>query len=120
MVVKRVHTFSKVSVGERWGYEDRIFAYGEDVELSYRLRDHGFRLKYCPKAVCYHYSYEEAGQLKPLQFFGGTLANFYIRLRYGSILQILTGSILYLLLWVVHPKISGGWQGLGSNSLHAP
>ena len=99
------------------GYEERIFMYGEDVELSYRLRDHGYRLKYCPKAVCWHYSYEEAGQLKPLQFFGSTLANFYIRLRYGSFPEILTGLFLYLVLWLFHPQVPGLWQGLLRNGL---
>lgn len=99
------------------GYEERIFMYGEDVELSYRLRDHGYRLKYCPKAVCWHYSYEEAGQLKPLQFFGSTLANFYIRLRYGSFPEILMGLFLYLVLWLFHPQVPGLWQGLLRNGL---
>ncbi|MEN9719935.1 MAG: hypothetical protein RIT13_640, partial [Pseudomonadota bacterium] len=28
------------------GYEPLLFLYGEDVELSYRLRDHGYKLRY--------------------------------------------------------------------------
>ncbi len=66
------------------GYESRIFMYGEDVELSYRLRRAGCTLRYCPRAVVWHYSYEEAGQVKPLQYSGAALANALIRLRYGS------------------------------------
>jgi GT2 family glycosyltransferase len=98
------------------GYEERIFMYGEDVELSYRLRDHGHKLRYCPKAVCWHYSYEHAGELKPLQFFGSTLANFYIRLRYGSFFNILAGFLLYLSLWPLHPpKVPNLWRGLLHN-----
>ncbi|MFS2033156.1 glycosyltransferase family 2 protein [Polaromonas sp. CT11-55] len=100
------------------GYEERIFLYGEDVELSYRLRDRGFKLKYCPKAVCLHHSYESAGQLKPLQFFGSTLANFYIRLRYGTPLQILAGVFMYFSLYMFHPPVQGLWKGLGRNGLH--
>lgn len=99
------------------GYEERMFMYGEDVELSYRLRDQGFRLKYSPKAVCWHYSYENAGQLKPLQFFGSTLANFYIRLRYGSLSQILAGFFLYFSLYVFHPPVPSLWRGLLHNGL---
>ncbi|SFV01856.1 Glycosyltransferase like family 2 [Polaromonas sp. YR568] len=99
------------------GYEKRMFMYGEDVELSYRLRDHGYKLRYCPKAVCWHYSYETAGQVKPLQFFGSTLANFYIRLRYGSFLQILLGVFLYFSLFVAHPPIPHFWKGLLRNGL---
>ncbi|XZG70793.1 glycosyltransferase [Chitinibacteraceae bacterium HSL-7] len=66
------------------GYEPRIFMYAEDVELSYRFRSYGYRLKYCPQAVVKHYSYDEAGQVKPLQFSGSTLGNAYVRLRYGG------------------------------------
>ena len=61
------------------GYEPRLFMYGEDVELSYRLRDHGYRLRYIPKATVWHYTYEEAAQVKPMQFLGSTYANVLLR-----------------------------------------
>ena len=66
------------------GYEERIFMYGEDVELSFRLRSLGYRLRYIPSSVVWHYTYEEPGQDKPLQFEGSTLSNAFIRMRYGS------------------------------------
>ncbi|XAH22977.1 glycosyltransferase [Xylophilus sp. GW821-FHT01B05] len=65
------------------GYDDNIFMYGEDVELSYRLRRAGWVLRYCPSAVVMHYSYEAAGQVKPVQYTGSTFANLYLRLKYG-------------------------------------
>ena len=71
------------------GYEPRIFMYGEDVELSYRLRSEGYRLRYLPFAVVNHYTYEEPGEVKLLQYQGSTLANAYIRLRYGSLMDVL-------------------------------
>jgi GT2 family glycosyltransferase len=80
------------------GYEKKIFMYGEDVELSFRLRDNGYKLKYCPKAVCWHYAYEYENQIKPLQFFGSILANCYIRLRYGRFKNIIGGLYYYLSL----------------------
>jgi GT2 family glycosyltransferase len=67
------------------GYDKRIFMYGEDVELSYRFRDAGYSIKYIPSAVVNHYTYEEANQIKPVQFTGSALANALIRFRYGSI-----------------------------------
>ena len=70
-------------------YDENIFMYGEDVELSYRLRRAGFLLKYCPRAVVVHNTYEYAGQVKPLQSIGGIFANFYIRLKYGAAYDIL-------------------------------
>lgn len=86
------------------GYEEKIFLYGEDVELSYRLRDNDFRLKYCPSAVCWHYTYEYAQQLKRLQFLGSTLANSYIRLRYGSLMQVAAIPLMYLKL-ILSPHV---------------
>ena len=78
------------------GYEPRIFMYGEDVELSYRLRRAGYDLRYVPAAVVWHFSYENAGEVKPLQFRGSTLANALLRLRYGTLYDMIAGAIL---LW---------------------
>ncbi|MBD2206524.1 glycosyltransferase [Calothrix sp. FACHB-1219] len=97
------------------GYEEKIFLYGEDVELSYRLRDNGFRIKYCPASVCWHYTYEYPNQVKRLQFLGSTLANSYIRLRYGSIRQIAVIPLMYLKLFLAVPCIDNQWQGLLKN-----
>ncbi|PHS41734.1 MAG: hypothetical protein COB07_01440 [Sulfurovum sp.] len=90
--------FRREAIDKIGGYEKRIFMYGEDVELSYRLRDNGYKLKYYPKAVCWHYTYEEENEVKPIQFLGSTLANVYIRLRYGTVKDILKGYFLYLRL----------------------
>ncbi len=70
------------------GYEKKIFMYGEDVELSYRFIANGYRLRYLPHCEVFHHTYEEAGEVKALQFEGSTLANAYIRLRYGSLMEI--------------------------------
>lgn len=66
------------------GFDENLFMYGEDVELSYRLRRSGFVLRYCPNAVVWHFTYETAGQSKRLQYSGSTFANLYIRLKYGN------------------------------------
>ena len=66
------------------GYDPSIFMYGEDVELSYRFRRHGYRLCYVPGAVVWHHAYKEANEVKPRQYSGSTLANALLRLRYGS------------------------------------
>ena len=107
--------FRRRALEQVGGYDERIFLYGEDVELSYRLRDNGFLLRYCPSAVCWHYSYESAGQIKPQQFFGSTLANAYLRMRYGSPLQILAALAMYASLWIRSPALPGKWAGLASN-----
>jgi GT2 family glycosyltransferase len=98
-----------MSVG---GFEPRIFMYGEDVELSYRLRASGFKLKYCPEAVCWHYSYGAAEEVKPLQFLGSKLGNAYIRLRYGSWWQILVILPLFIAALLLPTRFSGQRKGI--------
>ncbi|WP_198388484.1 glycosyltransferase family 2 protein [Burkholderia ubonensis] len=94
------------------GYEPRLFLYGEDVELSYRLRDRGYRLKYCPAAVCWHFTYAEAGELKPAQFFGSTLANVLLRFRYGTLREVFAGFAMYCAILFVPLPIHGRLLGL--------
>ena len=92
--------FRKSALDKIGGYEEKIFMYGEDVELSYRLRDYGYKLKYYPKATCWHYTYEVANEVKELQFLGSTSSNILLRLRYGSIRSIIKGLVLYFGLFV--------------------
>ncbi|MCK5678071.1 MAG: glycosyltransferase, partial [Flavobacteriaceae bacterium] len=87
--------FRKDAIDKISGYDDHIFMYGEDVELSYRLRDNGYTLKYYPKAVCWHYTYEVVNEIKELQYFGSTLAHLLIRMRYGTKVQLKEGLIAY-------------------------
>jgi GT2 family glycosyltransferase len=85
------------------GYEPLMFLYGEDVELSYRLRDHGYKLRYVPKASVWHYTYEEAAQVKPQQFLGSTLANVLIRCRYGRRHEVIQGLVMFMALFALKP-----------------
>jgi len=89
------------------GYEPLLFLYGEDVELSYRLRDHGFKLKYVPKASVWHYTYEEAAQIKPPQFLGSTLANVLLRCRYGRRHEVIQGFVMFVALFAMKPLFEG-------------
>ncbi len=73
------------------GFDPRIFMYGEDVDLSWRLRAAGWRVLYQPKLAVVHETYREAGQVKPLQVFGGVATNLCLRARYGGFLRTLQG-----------------------------
>jgi GT2 family glycosyltransferase len=101
-VLLRRAAFEKVG-----GYSRVLFMYGEDVELSYRLRTHGFVLRYNPHAVVYHHTYEKAGEVKPVQYIGSTFANLYIRLRYGRLTDILLVGPLAAGLLVRRPRFVG-------------
>lgn len=74
------------------GYEKRIFMYGEDVELSYRFRAYGWKLRYVPDAVLKHYVDLEDHTLRPNQLSGSVSANVLLRYRYGSYVDILAGE----------------------------
>lgn len=88
-------------------YEEALFMYGEDVELSYRLRDRGFKLRYVPTASVWHHTYEEAAQVKPLQFLGSTLANVLLRCRYGTRQEVIQGFIMFFGLFALRPQFPG-------------
>ena len=89
------------------GYEPLLFLYGEDVELSYRLRDHGYTLRYVPQATVWHFTYEEAAQIKPQQFLGSTLANVLIRCRYGRRHEVIQGFAMFAGLFAMRPLFPG-------------
>lgn len=97
------------------GYEERLFLYGEDVELSFRLRDNGWKLLYVPQASVWHYTYEHANQVKPAQFLGSTLANALIRCRYGNWSQVVQGFFMMVLLLFVHENFTGQRRAVAGN-----
>jgi hypothetical protein len=49
-------------------------------------------------AVVWHYTYESANQIKPMQFLGSTFANLYLRLKYGNAIDILSTPMMSLRL----------------------
>lgn len=77
------------------GFDENLFMYCEDVELSLRLRLFGFRIRYAPQAVIRHYAYETPGKRKALQESGTALGNLYLRYKYGSAQDIAAWDGLY-------------------------
>ena len=73
------------------GFEPRIFMYGEDVDLSWRLRCAGYRLHYVARAAVVHHTYSKAHEVKPLQALGGIYVNLCLRARYAGRRQIAQG-----------------------------
>jgi GT2 family glycosyltransferase len=97
------------------GYDENLFLYGEDVELSYRLRRSGFILRYCPNAVVWHYSYEQEEQIKPLQYKGSTFANMYLRLKYGNARDIISIPLMFLEVLSVPEAYPGSRRAIWEN-----
>lgn len=78
------------------GFDSAIFMYAEDVDLSWRVRSFGYKLKYVPKAVIKHYSYQEAGEVKPNQYINSIINNILLRYRFAGARTILKGYILFI------------------------
>ena len=71
------------------GFDKKIFMYAEDVDLSWRVRCEGYKIKYVPKAALTHFSYSTPGEVKPTQYFNSIVNNFNLRLRFGNLKDIL-------------------------------
>ncbi|MEJ8855939.1 glycosyltransferase family 2 protein [Variovorax robiniae] len=99
------------------GYDPQLFMYGEDVELSCRLRQRGGLLRYCPAAVVLHHCYESAGQVKPLQFTGSTFASLYLRLKYGNARNVRGVPWMALALLLMAEPIAGSRRAAFRNVL---
>lgn len=99
------------------GFDETLFMYGEDVELSYRLRRAGHVLRYCPQAVVWHFTYETAAQVKPLQYTGSTFANLYLRLKYGNRWDALAVPLLGVRLLLANQPYPGSRLGVLRNLL---
>ena len=76
------------------GFEPRIFMYGEDVDLSWRLRAAGYRLRYMPRFAVVHRTYDHAEQVKPLQVLGGVQTNLCLRARFGGVRNTIKGLVM--------------------------
>jgi GT2 family glycosyltransferase/SAM-dependent methyltransferase len=84
------------------GYDKRIFMYGEDVELSFRLRSQGSKLRYVPSArILHHVDLDDSQMARPkliLQISGSLAANALLRYRYGRWRDIWVGEVLLRIL----------------------
>lgn len=81
------------------GFDDNIFMYAEDVDLSWRFRANGYKLRYLPSSIVYHYTYQSAGEVKPNQFYNSTFNNLMLRYKYGTLGDVLKGYAMYNTLY---------------------
>jgi GT2 family glycosyltransferase len=96
------------------GFDDKIFMYGEDVDLSWAIRSVGFQIKYCPNSSVYHYSYNEADEVKPTQFYYSIYNNLMLRFKYGTAWDIVKGySLIRQVRNSVNPQFTDQYSKLG-------
>ncbi len=94
------------------GFEPRIFMYGEDVDLSWRLRCAGYRLRYVARAAVVHHTYSVAEEVKPLQALEGIYVNLCLRTRYAGRRQIAQGLSMALAEFMLPQSFPGRRRGI--------
>ena len=77
------------------GFDEKIFLYLEDVDLSWRLRMGGNRLMYVPKSRVYHNSYNEPNMIKPTMYYNSLLNGYYLRYKFGSFWEIMKYNVIF-------------------------
>lgn len=107
--------FRREALAEVAGFEPRIFLYGEDVELSWRLRARGWRLHYVARAAVQHLTYNYPDEIKRNQVLGGTLSNLLLRARFGSWRDIAQGVAMICGEMMVPQAFPGRRRGLFVN-----
>jgi GT2 family glycosyltransferase len=67
------------------GFDEHFFLYGEDVDLSWRLRATGRRLYVCPDTFVYHAKRLVAGRVgaSAAERYHGALSSLLLRAKYG-------------------------------------
>jgi GT2 family glycosyltransferase len=112
------HTKTFLDVG---GFDGNIFLYAEDVELSWRVRASGFRIRYVPDATLEHLTYERAGDTKPSQFYNGLVSNLILRIKYGGISELNLFALGLMLQMLCPPQLpSPRWNMLKHFGLAVP
>lgn len=77
------------------GFDEEIFMYVEDVDLSWRLRSMGYKLIYAPNVRVNHYSYDNVEKPKMAQHVYGVINNLLMRYRFGNLKDILEGHLRF-------------------------
>ena len=94
------------------GFDEKIFMYAEDVDLSWRIRTAGYTLKYVPCVKIHHYSYESAGEIKPNQHVYSIVNNILLRYRFSGKKGIIRGHLLFWKLLLRQEAFSGARKKL--------
>jgi len=111
--------FRREAFEQAGGFDDAIFMYGEDVDLSWRLRAKGWRLTYQPGCAIVHRTYRVAAEVKPLQVFGGVRTNLGLRFRFGSLARIAQGFTMLAAEILTPRSFPGRRRGLAVAGLKA-
>lgn len=86
------------------GFEEKLFMYAEDVDLSWRIRSLGYTIQYCPKVKINHYAYQKKQEVKPTQYVYSLCNNLLLRYRFGTIQDIIKGHVQFWIVLFFHKE----------------
>lgn len=78
-------------------FDEQLFAFYEDVDLSWTARLLGYKVVYCPKSICYHKEGKTAGRVNPQKAYWFNRNRLRILIKnysLGNLLWILPISII--------------------------
>lgn len=90
LVVKR-SAFEAVS-----GFDENIFMYAEDVDLSWRLRANGGKILFCPQAKVVHHGWQKSDSSRRFEYLYCAYARLVLGYKYGNLSRILKQNRQYL------------------------
>lgn len=96
---------AKIAFSEAGGFDENLFMYGEDVDIAFKMRHLNYKIRYLPDCVVYHNDVNGANKQKPVQEVYDRANNILLRLRYGSMIVVMSGFawllIEYLYLYII-------------------
>ena len=94
------------------GFDEIFFMYGEDVDLSFRLRDRGYRLAYVRSALCTHFDEDKDTSQVLERTYNAIRSSILLRARYSSSWHLLTGLWLELTRTILRRRGRGRTKAL--------
>ncbi|MBB6024670.1 GT2 family glycosyltransferase [Paenibacillus sp. JGP012] len=95
-----------LSVG---GFDESIFMYAEDVDLSWRIRKEGYKLHYIPECEVFHDTMiGNNPEKQSFKKYHSIVNNLLLRAKFGNWFVYITGVIFYVLYTMTHLKTELG------------
>lgn len=78
------------------GFDENIFLYCEDVDISWRIRAYGYKLIYVPKAAVFHYTVSGDKQKFNREFLWTNYTKLLLHYKYLDLRSIVRANKAYL------------------------
>ena len=111
----------KTVLDKTGGFDERFFMYGEDVDLSYRIKIAGFKNIYFAKSSIIHFKGEstQRANLSYLRIFYGAMALF-VKKHYNGGLALIYSLLIKMAIWTKAIFLALGYlakkTGIGTKS----